>query len=125
MKWFRQNVGWGARLALFALAVHMVVSFVHVHADGVAASSAQAANNIESVAKPGPVRPTHPYQNSAAHDFCALCANIGLLGSLIVPVPSALPPLRDFDRIRYRYASATGISKQPRSSFQARAPPLV
>jgi hypothetical protein len=129
MRWIRHNVRWAARLALFALAVHMAVSFGHVHTDLVAAASASgagaAAGDIDSVAMPGHARPAHPYQNSAAHDFCAICANIGLLGSLILPVPSALPPLREFDRIRYRYASATGVSSQPRSSFQARAPPLA
>jgi hypothetical protein len=128
LRWFRQNVRLVGRLALFALAVHMVVSFGHVHLDDVAAASAGmgvAANTVSAAATPGPAHPAHPYQDSAAHDFCTLCANIGLLGSLILPVPSALAASREFDRIRYRYAAATGVSIQPRSSFQARAPPFA
>jgi hypothetical protein len=129
MRWFRQNVRRGARLALFALAVHMVVSFVHFHADGIATPAASgvstAANDIETVATPGPAQPASSSQNSTPHDFCALCANKSLLGSLILPVPSAVAALREFDRIRYRYDSATEIPNQPRSSFHARAPPLA
>ena len=128
MKWFRQEVRWGAWLALFALAVHIFVSFVHVHADGVVASIpavSAAADKAGGVATPGPPPPAHPYQNSAAHDFCAICANINLLGSFNLPDPSAPAALRKFDRIRYRYASAIEVPGQPRSSFQARAPPFA
>jgi hypothetical protein len=129
MRWIRHNVRWAARLALFALAVHMAVSFGHVHVDIVAAAAASgtsaAAGDADFAATSEPARPAHPYRNSAAHDFCALCANIGLFGALILTVPSALAALRESDRIQYGYASATGIPRQPRSSFQARAPPLA
>src|ERR1700680_4794145 len=114
MRWFRQEVRWGAWLALFALAVHMFVSFVHVHADG-DVSSVPGMSAAADQTKPPP--PAHPYRNSAARDFCAICANINLLGSLNLPVPSAPAALRDFDRIRYRHRSVAEVRSQTRSAF--------
>jgi hypothetical protein len=40
MKWFRQHIKTGSRLALFALAIQFVLSFGHFH--GVAAQAAPA-----------------------------------------------------------------------------------
>jgi hypothetical protein len=70
-------------------------------------------------------RPAHPYNNSAAHDFCALCASIGLLGSLVLP--DALPrlTLRDFDRVRFGHVSSSSASSLFRPFSRARAPPFA
>ena len=128
MRWIRQKIRWGARLALFALAVHLVLSFGHVHSDVLAhqsvAVSAAAMDSQPDIA-PSPGRPAHPYQSSAAHDFCALCASIGLLGSLVLPDASPRVTPRDFDRVRLPHASATILSSPFRSFSEARAPPFA
>jgi hypothetical protein len=138
MRWIRQNVRWAARLALFALAVHMYVSFGHVHPDDVAAAYAAGASaaseNVASATTPALAttpasattpNPKHPYRSSVAHDFCAVCAHIGLFSFLILSVPSALVGLQQSDRIGYWDAATIGVASSPRSSFQARAPPLA
>lgn len=129
MGWFRQKVPWLSRLALFALAVQIVLSFGHVHLVGAAPASAAGVNApaVESIfaAAPGPALPTDRDRNSPAHDFCALCASISFLHSLVLPVPAALAALAKFDRIEFRYASTTAVLTHPRSPSQARAPPFA
>jgi hypothetical protein len=129
MGWFRQKVPWLSRLALFALAVQIVLSFGHVHVSGAAPASAAGMNALavesNSTAAPGPALPTDRDRNSPAHDLCALCASISLLHSLVLPVPAALAALGEFDRIQFRYASATAVLAQQRSPSQARAPPFA
>ena len=129
MGWFRQKVPWLSRLALFALAVQIVLSFGHAHLGGVAPASAAGVNapavESNSAAAPGPALPIDRDRNSPAHDFCALCASISLLHSLVLPVPAALAALAEFDCIQFRYASATAVLAHPRSPSQARAPPFA
>jgi len=127
MGWIRPKVRWVAQLALFALAVHLVLSFGHVHMDGLsyqplAVSTASAASQSDAAS---PDRPAHPYRDSTAHDFCALCANIGLLGSLLLPDASPRVMLRDFALVQFGHMSATIVSSPFRSFSQARAPPAA
>jgi hypothetical protein len=117
---------WGARLALFALAVHFVLSFGHVHSDVLSHQLGTAiAAAMESDADParGSGQPAHPYRGSTAHDFCALCASLNLLGSLILPDASPPVMLPDFDRVQFRHGLASIPSRPFRSFSEARAPP--
>ena len=123
MRWIRQNIRGGVRLALFALAVHMALSFGHVHADLLSSLSAAAADSADIHAPDQPSPPSHPYRSSGANDFCAVCANIGVLGSLILPAPSGLVMPRPFGRVRFALVPATVRFVQPRSFSQARGPP--
>ena len=67
MKWFRSKVKYGARVALFALAVQLALSFGHFHA--IAAQAAPIAYNpLNSYRAPAPDSDQHP------DDFCAICA---------------------------------------------------
>src|SRR5260370_7977226 len=47
MKWFRSNIRYGSRLALFALAIQFLLSFGHFH------GSAQAAPALVDANQPG------------------------------------------------------------------------
>jgi hypothetical protein len=121
MKWLRQQIRWGVRLALLALVVQMAVSFSHVHAEWLTSTSTLAATD----ASDGPVVPAVPdYPNHVpkAHDFCAICASIGLFGVLVLPVASELPPLAAFTHILDWHA-AVERPREAWSSPQARAPP--
>ena len=128
MRWIRQKLGGFARLALFALAVHMALSFAHVHVD-LALSPLAEASTIAAPDQPGPDQPgpdqssPHPFRNSAAHDFCAICANIGMLGSLVLPAPSALLTQQQLSRVRFAILLDAVRLLQPRSFNQARGPP--
>lgn len=123
MRWIRQKLGGFARLALFALAVHMALSFAHVHVD-LALSPLAEASTSAAPDQPGPdPSAPHPFRNSAAHDFCAICANIGILGSLVLPAPSALLTPQPLSRVHFALSLDAARLVQPRSFNQARGPP--
>jgi hypothetical protein len=123
MRWFRTHIGLGSRLALFALAVGLVLSFGHVHAGKIAPMSSQNAMTVAQ----GPDRDSGPAPkpDPGADDFCAICASISLLASAALPTASSLlPPIAAAHRWPTDFASAR-ISANPFVLFQARAPPVV
>jgi hypothetical protein len=127
MGWVRSHRRYGARLALFALALQIVLSFGHVHLDGVlgargplAAASSHAATLQASRQNPAP----SPVGDN--DDYCAICASIYLAASSFVPVAPQLPLPADFTRIAHSERVAVGLTHEPRrSAFQSRAPPLA
>lgn len=121
MRWIRSHRRLGARLALFALAVQIVVSFGHVHLDKLASSapviSLLTANHDQTPASPG--------HHSGAGDVCAICAVIGLVASSVLPEAAQLsPPAAAPADWPHEFAAAPPLS-DPHHSFQARAPPAV
>jgi hypothetical protein len=106
MKWVRANIGLGARVALFALAVQFVLSFGHFHP-----IAAQAAPSILSVQQQLPA--PGPDQDRHLDDVCAICAVIALASTAI----AAELPQRTTDTAFLRLHAA-------RAAFQSRAPPL-
>jgi hypothetical protein len=82
MKWVRANIGLGARVALFALAVQFVLSFGHFHP-----IAAQAAPSILSVQQQLPA--PGPDQDRHLDDVCAICAVIALASTAIAAVIAA------------------------------------
>jgi len=94
MQWFRSHIRLGGRLALFALAIQLVLSFGHIHVDKSLLSSASAASVTQQAGRDGaPSSPKH----HGADDFCAICATINLLASSALPqtagvaLPVAVP----------------------------------
>jgi hypothetical protein len=61
---------------------------------------------------------SNPYRSSTAHDFCAVCASLSLLGSLVLPDAKPWVTSRDFDRVQFRHGSVS-ISSRPFRSFPA------
>jgi hypothetical protein len=123
MRWFRRHIGLGSRLALFALAVQLVLSFGHVHVVKLAPASSQAGISLAQVPDQGgaPTRDRH----TGANDFCAICATVSLVASSVLPTASSvLPPVWRAHRWPSDVVD-TQISFDPFVSFQARAPPLV
>jgi hypothetical protein len=108
-------------LALAALALQMVVSFGHVHLDGIH-SAYPAAGVAAFKAQAQPL----PAQQSGDDDdgYCAICASIYLAANSFVPQPPPLPapfvsrPIEHFDR------ADIGFVAPRRTPFQSRAPPL-
>lgn len=82
MSWFRSNRGIAAWAAFFALACQLVLSFGHVHVGKFSGGSAAwATTEIGDVPSPSPEKnPT-----GLAGDFCAVCANINLAGTVVLP----------------------------------------
>src|SRR5215470_9011362 len=77
MHWFRTNIRLGARLALLALAVQVVLSFGHVHFYGFGLAAAKAAPAVvaqgQNAVVPGKPAPIHKSDGSSDVD-CAICA---------------------------------------------------
>ena len=110
-------------LALFALAIQLVVSFGHIHLPAVAATGVPAAAvSITLDGDPaGPVGKHHP----AADVFCAICATLSLTANgwlsappvLALPVPVMVAVLLP--------TGETAPDVRRHASFQSRGPPAV
>jgi hypothetical protein len=115
MKWVRANIGLGARVALFALAVQFALSFGHFHP-----IAAQAAPSIQSVQQQLP----SPDTDRHLDDLCAICAVIALASTVVAAAPPSLL-LPQFVELPHQTAeTAFHHLHAARAAFQSRAPPL-
>jgi hypothetical protein len=144
MKWFRSNVRHGARLALFALAIQVLLSFGHFHG-----SSAQAAPASMVADQPGlhdtVTRAALHLDAGASHegafsaiglktsdhesdgrpsDDCAICAVMALANSLVVATPSFLPGPQPALSLPLMTDAEFIALNSARVVFQSRAPPI-
>jgi hypothetical protein len=110
---------WGGHLALVGLWLQLVLSFGHFHPEDFAGLVSATAT---VVAAPQRDAPPQPADEQAAHEACAICANLALAGALVLPAsakpsppPSAAPPL---DR-----GDAYVLTAPPFLLFLTRAPP--
>ena len=145
MKWFRSNLRHGSRLALFALATQVLLSFGHFHG-----SSAQAMPALMDGSQPGLydtftcaaahldawARASHEDafravgQKTSDHesdgrptDDCAICAVMALANALVVATPSYLLGPQSASSL-YLMTDAEFIAPySARVAFQSRAPP--
>jgi len=136
MKWFRSNIRHGARLALFAFAVQLALSFGHFHwlpateaaplvqsgltqsdsAKGLAASSGQTAQQPQ----PSPANHDRDHQSG---DVCAICAVVAMASTVVFATPPLLllPQAVEF---LYLTTDAEFVHlKSAGTAFQPRAPP--
>ena len=88
MKWFRANIRNGAKLALFALAVQLVLPFGHVHGGTVHAAPLDAtlALSANDVAQ----TPADTDHHHRAADPCAICAVMAMAGTALFAAPPVL-----------------------------------
>jgi hypothetical protein len=124
MRWFRANRIFGGVLALAALALQLVLSFDHIHAEdiyGVVPVGASASSTLRVLAKTtaGPVH--QPSQHG--DDYCLICATTSLLNNSVdaaapqLPLPGISPAVERIDRV------AAVVIPARRTPFQSRAPP--
>jgi hypothetical protein len=127
MLWFRANRVFGGRLALFALAVQLVLSFGHIHREdiyGPARPFAAAASIAVPAADESQALPSdHPAKHS--DDYCAICATMSLLSTSFVaeapqvPLPFVSYAIEHVDRVAVVFIAPR------RAPFQSRAPPAA
>jgi len=114
----------GARLALFALALQLVLSFGHIHAGdlGIAAPAnpTSIAHNPANDDGPPP-----PQDRGDRHDVCAICVTLSLTSTSLLPIvaPLVLP-------VAYGWEWPADIQTAQVSFdlefyYRARAPPHV
>lgn len=125
MGWVHGHKRHGAFLALAALALQIVLSFGHVHLDGIrtAGSLSIAITHKTAVAQASPQAPA---QNPGDDDdYCAICASIYLASTSLVSHAPPLPVPLGFVRITHRYVAAIGIVAARSIAFRSRAPPAA
>jgi hypothetical protein len=120
MRGFRGKPWPCALLALFALAVQLVLSFGHIHKRDLLAGWHSGRATLKLARSPAPELPAQP---DGHEDFCSICATLALAGSLVLPEqpaivhPTAPPEPWLGDGVPVIAAPAE------RLLFQARAPP--
>jgi hypothetical protein len=128
MYWFRENRRFGGRLALFALAVQLVLSFGHIHLEDIYGQARALASSSPSTVLPttdGSRPLPTDRQSNVPDDYCAICATIHLLGaSFVTEAPQF--PLQFVVKTIEHFARPASIFITPqRPPFQSRAPPLA
>ena len=114
----------GAGVALFALALQLVLSFGHVHLDGAAVSASAVAGIAVSQAADDNGAPSDPGHHPGTNDVCAICATISLAGSLLLPQLAQLVlPVVNVHQWSPDLQAALAPG-EPHFLFQARAPPV-
>jgi len=122
MSWIRTHRRFGGTLALFALALQLVLSFGHVHARDFAGIPGSAVAQAQVTAPHGPGGDAADQANDV---YCAVCATIALSGTLVLPaLPALLPPSSSTD-VSHWYRLADRRDRFDHALFSARAPPLV
>jgi hypothetical protein len=126
MRWFRANRTSGGRLALFALAVQLVLSFGHIHREDIFGPAAAPAGAVVVASAADPSAPT-PADPAPGHadDYCAICASLYLLGTSFVPDVPQLPLPHVSYAIEHVDRTVVVLVVPQRAPFQSRAPPLA
>jgi hypothetical protein len=125
MGWFRSNGGRVAWLAFFALACQFVLTFGHVHLGnvGVISTALAISSDAANGATAAPSSPAQKTPTGLAQDFCAVCNNISLASTLILPIaPAAVPPISFAQDLRWPPA-AIELASRDHFHFDARGPP--
>jgi hypothetical protein len=130
MGWFRSRSRRGSYLALFALAVQLVLSFGHVHLESGAPVAGHASGlfavhpaNASVTAAVDPAGKEFP---ALADDHCPICTLIHLAGALVPATAPTLPRLTVFGPVLFAVAVEFDVTNPHyHSPLGARAPPLA
>jgi hypothetical protein len=120
--WFRSRTRLGGSLALFALALQLLVSFGHVHADELTSKPLGIATVWhvgESQAPAGDADTDHH------DDYCDICATLHALASAQIATPPPLPIPYAFAQVAPQIDEGVEVAEARRASFQSRAPPVA
>jgi hypothetical protein len=146
MKWFRSNVRHGSRLALFALAIQVLLSFGHFHGNSVQAAPAsmdtnqpalhdtvtRAAMHLDAAAGASHedafsavgIKTSDHESDGRSTDDCAICAVMALANALVVATPSYLPGPQPASCLNLMTDAEFIALNSARVVFQSRAPPI-
>src|SRR5271169_2300953 len=125
MGWVRCHRRRSAYLALVALMLQFLLSFGHMHLDGIAGAASHGviagAHKITIVQNSGQA----PAQNQSDNDYCAICASIFLVSTSFVSEPPKLPVPIGFERIEHTFSVTDGTATPRLFAFQSRGPPAA
>src|SRR5258708_5182186 len=122
MRWVRSNMHFGARLALIALALQLVLTFGHVH--GVAGNHSDSSPSLLLAA----FAPAHGGQTQGhdgdADDLCPICMAAAAMGNAVASTPPVLPVAIAYATVDHAIAPFAAIAQPQRAAFQSRGPPI-
>jgi hypothetical protein len=126
MGWFRSRSGWGAYLALFALALQLALLFGHVHLEGrVAPGPGHVAAAGVDFSTAAVVDPAGKETPALADHYCPICALIHL-AALAPPTAPALTRAIAFERVALAAAVWFDLTTPHyHTPLGARAPPIA
>ncbi|MGC1357210.1 MAG: DUF2946 family protein [Xanthobacteraceae bacterium] len=125
MRSLQSTRGFATWLALFALALQMVVSFGHAHLGGIShtdpahVASATAGHSTQSFV----VQQSDKSDDDDA--YCPICASVYLTANSFVPAPPVLPLPTASIAIEHLNRRALFFMAPRRLAFQPRAPPIA
>jgi Protein of unknown function (DUF2946) len=133
MRRFRSRSKWGSYLALFALALQLVLTFGHVHFDRRVPLSAEKFTSTEKftvaaadASSAAQVTPSDPGgRDHRADDHCPICTLIHLAGALVLAEPPSLPLPDLSGSLPSAPPLAFDFPSSQRALFAARAPPTA
>lgn len=129
MDWIRSNTRFGARLALFALALQFYLSFAHIHPDDIYGPLGGSLSAAETVNLPAAesFKSLPAGQPWYADDgLCPICETTYFLGISFTPnTPEVLPVAYASRPAEHSSVCAALFVAPCRTPFQSRAPPIA
>ncbi len=123
MGWIRPRIGSGAWLALFALALQIVLAFGHNHfghhGDGLSAATKLVAGYSSSA----PAGPDRDDGDGLAGDGCAICATLALAATALAATPPLLLLPTPVTMSQRPWRPTTVTTTAAAAPFRSRAPP--
>jgi Protein of unknown function (DUF2946) len=127
MRWLRSRLRSCTQLALFALAVQMVLSGGHMHRDDLGLPPLPVSDGIQftSATTQGPGGSADQDHHPASNDYCPICASMALVATAFPSLPPVLVEPVSMRRERLFETPVQRPSTQIWRLFQARAPPFA
>jgi hypothetical protein len=136
VKWFRNNVRTGSRLALFALAIQFALSFGHFHGEVARAAPAAIEAGLAdadlaiAATLATPQAPSEAAQQPSNHDTdrqasdCAICAVLSLANNFLFATPPLLELPQAVELLHLTIGAEFAHLGSLHPAFQSRAPPV-
>ena len=125
MRWFRSNIRFGSRLALFALAVQIVLSFGHVHLSDFTSATTGTILAAAGAGADGPTKAPDQKPGTPVDPGCPICALIQLASTSTPATAPVLPPPTMVGFVTLDAPEPVALASSPPALFRARAPPLA
>jgi hypothetical protein len=135
VKWFRNNIKTGSRLALFALAIQFALSFGHFHGEIARAAPAIQAGLADAdlaiaATLAAPQARSEAAQQPSDHDTdqpantCAICAVLSLAHNFLFATPPLLELPQAVELLHLTTGAEFAHLGSLHPAFQSRAPPV-
>jgi hypothetical protein len=127
MRWLRSRLRSCTQLALFALAVQMVLSGGHMHRGDLGLPPLPVSDGIQftSGTTHAPRGSADQDHHPASNDGCPICASMALVATALPSLPPVLVEPVSMRRERLSETPVQWPSAQIWRLFQARAPPFA